>query len=440
MSLLWDAQTGGVPKYRAVVYPEVFEGRDENTKVLRINDEITLNLQPGSILHEDFFLRTYREGFPEHRYFDVEILQQDLYYDSSELAAVILSEEDGTLKVEGVVGPKLKIRPIEGSERSENGRQAHVVDTIEDADSDNVYGKLRKDIRITERSSQARTGFDPTAYNVEVVYPELFMVCDSRFASGFTEVSHLIKYVMVSLQVVNIRYRTVSHPKVHLLLRGIEVSNYTQEHLYYEYLREGGIDALKSLYNIVEYVKKRAEAYESFDLIYFQTGYDMVAVQGTRREESLSGYAFVGSACTASREQLGEDTAYTYRGIRITAHEIGHTLGCSHDGTAIDGHVKGFRADSTNCPWDDGYLMSYVEQDIRSMRFSSCCNYDISRLSWMYETSCLRTNSSVIISKKWKTVFKLPGEYLNKDKQCQLTYPTLRRTYFIKCMLQHNER
>ncbi|KAL1473111.1 hypothetical protein MTO96_038917, partial [Rhipicephalus appendiculatus] len=88
------------PGYRAVVYPKLFEGRDENTKVLKINDEITLNLRPSNIVHEDFFVRKYREGVPEYKYFNVEALQQGLYHDAKQLAAVTVSEEDGTLRVE----------------------------------------------------------------------------------------------------------------------------------------------------------------------------------------------------------------------------------------------------------------------------------------------------------------------------------------------------
>ncbi|KAL1471979.1 hypothetical protein MTO96_039616, partial [Rhipicephalus appendiculatus] len=125
--------------YRAVVYPKLFEGRDENTKVLKINEEITLDLRPTSILREDFFVRKYRDGVPEYKYFDVKALQQDLYHDAKQLASVSVTEEDGILRVEGVVGPKLKIRPVEASERSVYGDQAHIVDTIEDSKSNSHY-------------------------------------------------------------------------------------------------------------------------------------------------------------------------------------------------------------------------------------------------------------------------------------------------------------
>uniref|UniRef100_L7LQL2 Putative tick salivary metalloprotease n=1 Tax=Rhipicephalus pulchellus TaxID=72859 RepID=L7LQL2_RHIPC len=440
--IIRSCQAAQPMKYRAVVYPKLFEGRDENTKVLRINDEITLNLQRSSILHEEFFLRSYRQGVPEYRYFDVEALQEDLYHDRKHLAAVVVSEEGGTLQVEGVVGPKLKIQPVKVSERSVYGDHAHIVDTIEDSTSDNVYGVFQDNkVTVSERAGQERYGFDPSKYKVPIIHPEVLITCDSVFLKGFPNRTSMLKYVMIEFQVVIIRYSWVTNPKIHPILRAIEVTEYTEEYKYYEYI-SGGIDALKSLYKIRDYVATKNTSYEDFDLLYFLTGHDMIVVQDSIRESSLAGFAFVGSACTPTRQQLGEDTAYTYRGIRIMAHEMAHTLGCSHDGTAVEGHLKGFRADSSNCPWQQGYIMSYVEDSVRSMRFSTCCDYSMSQYSWMYGADCLHANSSKRILAKWTKTYKLPGEFLKRDKQCELTYPTLHKTFYMKelgiqnCMVQ----
>ncbi|XP_049511258.1 uncharacterized protein LOC125939836 [Dermacentor silvarum] len=82
-----------------------------------------------------------------------------------------------------------------------------------------------------------------------------------------------MKYLMICLTVVNLRYRTVSNPKVQLILRGVEFSEHSQETEYYNYLGNGGIDGLKSLYGIVEFVKKKNKTYGEFDMVYFSTGY-----------------------------------------------------------------------------------------------------------------------------------------------------------------------
>uniref|UniRef100_A0A224YQA6 Reprolysin n=1 Tax=Rhipicephalus zambeziensis TaxID=60191 RepID=A0A224YQA6_9ACAR len=424
-----------LPKYQALVYPEVFDGRDEYTKLLKINDEISLNLEPSSVLHENFFVRSYRDGVAEHQYYDVEALQKNFYHDKRHLAAVILSQEDGTLQVEGVIGPNLKIRPTESAERSEHGRRAHLIESIEEADPVRAYGKRWEDVaKVDERAGTPKTGFDSTKYNVRHIYPEIFVVCDTWFHSGFRTNESMIEYLMVTFEVVNIRYSLTRFPNIQLVLMGIELSHWKQEHKYYKYVGGDDIDGYASLLNLVTFLNEASERYRMFDLVYFATGYDMVILDRTKREESLGGYAFVASACTDHRVQLGEDRAHTYKGIRTTAHEVAHTLGCSHDGTSAPGVAKAFTPDSLGCPWEDGYIMSYKEEDSRSMKFSSCCQYDMRRMSWSYEGACLHINNTDLMPINWKNVSALPGTFLTKDLQCRLTYPELYRTRHLPNM------
>ncbi|KAL3248807.1 hypothetical protein MRX96_056347 [Rhipicephalus microplus] len=220
-------------EYHAIVYPTLFEGRDESTKVLKISDQITLNLRRSFILHDDFFVRKYREGTPEHKYFNVEALQRGLYHDAKQLAAVTVSEEDGALRV------------------------------------------------------------------------------------------------------VVLRYSTVSHPRIQPVLLGIEISDKTQEDKYYNYLGDG-LNAIPSLYNISYYVKAKKAYYKDYDLIYFLTGYDIIVPGDKEWDRSYRGFAFVGSACLGTREQLGEDIPHSFRGIRTMVHEMAHTLGCDHDESTIE--------------------------------------------------------------------------------------------------------
>uniref|UniRef100_A0A023GBJ9 Putative tick metalloprotease 1 n=1 Tax=Amblyomma triste TaxID=251400 RepID=A0A023GBJ9_AMBTT len=431
-SIFLTCHSLNVPKLEAIVYPEVFDGREEEgIRVLKINDDLTLKLEETSVLHEDFFVRTYYQGVPQHTYYDVEALQQNLYHDKRQLAAVILSEADGALQVEGVVAPNMKIKPIVGAERSENGLHPHLLESFDDSDVENVYGKMP--VAESMLVSSRATGFDSTKYNVKDVYPEIFFVVDSIFQSGFNSTKKMLKYLMVVFTVVNIRYLSVTDPRIHLIFRGVEKSNYTQESIYYKYLTNvNRIDALASLYKIVDFVDGNNETYGKYDMVFFLTGADMIAVEGSRQESSLSGLAFVASACTKHRAQLGEDTPYSYRGIRIVAHEVGHTLGCPHDGTQIDGYVHSFRPDSTGCPWHHGYIMSYIEEDSRSMKFSHCCKYQISQMTWSREAACLHTNDSKRQENfKWPVKVTLPGYKLKLNKQCQMTYPTLKKTYYL---------
>ncbi|KAK8782870.1 hypothetical protein V5799_015789 [Amblyomma americanum] len=194
---------------------------------------------------------------------------------------------------------------------------------------------------------------------------------------------------------INLRYLTVSRPKIQLIFRSVQITTSRKE-TYFKRVWENQkvIDGLKSLYNLVDFVEEKKKRYEMYDIVFFITGLDMAAVQDSRVEQSLQGYAFVGSVCLKTRVGLGEDVADTYIGIRIIAHEIGHTLGCSHDGTSVQGHIPKFTADSNRCPWEQGYLMSYIEENSNSMKFSSCCDYSMSLVAWSSQIKCLHQMNS----------------------------------------------
>uniref|UniRef100_A0A6G5A788 Putative salivary gland metalloprotease n=1 Tax=Rhipicephalus microplus TaxID=6941 RepID=A0A6G5A788_RHIMP len=101
-----------LPTREQIVFPEMLEGRSDNgDKVLRITGELTLNLEKSSILSKNFLLRTYEDSIMKHTYHDGEMLEEELYHDLKHLASVMVSEDDG-LQVEGVLGPKLRIKPL----------------------------------------------------------------------------------------------------------------------------------------------------------------------------------------------------------------------------------------------------------------------------------------------------------------------------------------
>lgn len=425
-SLLQGCQAAALQKHQEIVYPMVFDGRDEGTRVLKLNDKIILNLKPSSILHEDFVLRTYRHGVPEHVYYDVKALEEGLYHDDKHLASVMLSEDEMSLKVNGVVGPNLRIRPLEGMERTREGHYAHLLEPIE-TEQYNVQTVLGERLEPSNVTSE-RAG---SVYDVEIVFPEVAVVVDATFMAGFRTRKEMMKYIMIEYNCINIRYRTVSRPKMRIWLRSIYITEKSKE-TYFAHLYGNVIDGLKSLYSLVEFVDKEKTRYEKYDIIFFVTGHDMAAVEGSRVETVLQGFAFVGSVCLKTRVGLGEDRANTFIGIRIMAHELAHTLGCSHDGTAVDAHITGIKSDSVRCPWEQGYLMSYIEENSNSMKFSSCCDYSMSLVAWSTKINCLHNISTKNRIEKQYNTSKIPGDILGRNKQCRMTYPTLKTTYFME--------
>ncbi|KAL3248781.1 hypothetical protein MRX96_056362 [Rhipicephalus microplus] len=387
-----------------LVFPKLLESRDDvGTKLIKINDDLTLSLEKSSVMGKEFLLRTYQGHVMQHNYLDGEALEEDLYHDPRQLASVIVSEENG-LQLEGVLGAKLAIKPFDGQGRSAgSGDVPHLVYKIEDHDGVNA----------------GQDGARP-----ETVYPEMLLVVDSTFRAQFKTNYTLLKYLMVTMNSVNVRYMTVSSPSVRLKFCAMEILTVSQETFI---LREGKyVHALRTLANLRDHVRNNTEKYGIYDGVYLVTGLDMGERTYYGWNGNLLGYAYIGGICTWQKVGYGEDTVGTFRGIRIMAHEIGHLLGCPHDGTTSGSYS------SASCPWNDGYIMSYMEIDSKSMKFSSCCNSMISWHAWSRSGACLLTARAKRKIKKIYYTKLFAGDIMTRDHICRISFPNIPETHFIK--------
>ncbi|XP_077530091.1 venom metalloproteinase antarease TserMP_A-like isoform X2 [Haemaphysalis longicornis] len=383
-----------------IVYPQLFRSRAENGRtILRVTDTMTLSLAKSTVLHPDFFLRTYRAGtVPQHTF-------------------------------EGLLGPNLRIKPLKSSQRALNGPIPHVMEVIEEGNHDDPlrYGAVPTERNITLSARQ-----DPRTQSPDVkIYPEVFVICDSTFHKQFRSLRRLLLYILVTMNAINLRYRTVSDPEVKLKLRGVEVRTYYNEEFLLRVNEDyGAIYSLKSLAALRDYVS-RDGTYFYYDLVYFITGLDMITYKGYYMERSLMGLAYVASACGSYKVALGEDKGGTFKGVRIMAHEVGHILGCPHDGETSAGYAN-YAPDSRHCPWNDGFIMSYKEANSRSMKFSWCCNKQITMMARSPQGWCLRQLGARRRIKRRRKTPKLPGEITNRDQQCRNAFPTLTTTHYLK--------
>uniref|UniRef100_L7LTN6 Putative tick salivary metalloprotease n=1 Tax=Rhipicephalus pulchellus TaxID=72859 RepID=L7LTN6_RHIPC len=398
-----------------LVFPEMLETRSANGgKVLKITEALTLYLEKSSILSKNFLLRTYEDRIMKHTYHDGEILEQDLYHDTKHLASVMVSDDNG-VQVEGVLGPNLRIKPLM-DERSVEGRTAHVLyEVSDDANPSSANIGVRwnnQGTNISERDDQA------SGANAEA-QPELLVAVDSTFRSKFTSVLTVMRYIIICMNSVNVRYMTVQSIKVRLLLQAIEIFDvHTEEFLY-------RVDDLLAGYRSLEtfrgYVERNPHKYERYDAVYLITGLNMAQYTGYRWDLELQGIAYVAGACSSRKVGIGEDRVGTFFGVRITAHEIAHLIGCPHDGQFVGSYS------SVQCPWDHGYIMSYKIQDSNSMKFSSCCQDNIMRFVHYGSGSCLLQKGSKRTIKKKNFTVELPGT-LVKDF-CKAAYPEVPETF-----------
>lgn len=426
--LIFSALSSGIlrgerlPHGAEVVFPQLFDARDENgARVLRVNDKITLNLKKSSVVDDGFSLISYEGGVPITTYPDIDELQEGLFHDERHFASVFLTEESGFVKVDGVVGPNLKIKPLQGTERANGGFYPHVLELIhkEPPKVGSVQGAyLQPDIAPPEeRSSKYNRDY------VDEIYPEIRLVVDSQYYEAFDSTAVMVRYILIMFNVVKIRYLTVHNPRISLRLRAIERLAIDTECTYYKYLDDNypSVDGIATLYSLVDYVGNHTTRYQKYDIIYVMTGYDMVRVSWDKKEYNYQGFAFVASVCERHRVGFGEDTPFTYFGIRTWSHELAHTLGCSHDGDAEWTYIDDYYANSRHCPWSDGFIMSYVQNGGNAVKFSKCCDESITYVARSRKIDCLHKRNAGNRLKKYQTG-TLPGYYLSRSKQCKLSY------------------
>ncbi|XP_064478040.1 venom metalloproteinase antarease-like TtrivMP_A isoform X1 [Ornithodoros turicata] len=410
-----------------IVFPRMLEARADRgqDRVLKITDDLVLNLQSANAYSENFLVRSHiDENTVQEDYFRAKDYEQYLFHDPGNKASVAVTERDG-LQVEGILGEVLRIRPLPERERSDEGHVAHLLFRID-------AQKTRYDDYVIPE--EAITNLESSGTVVERqdipkrIHPELFILCDSAFVQHFNKgLESIIFYFGITINAVNMRYLSVKDPNVRLRLVGFELHTRTTES-FLQYHSAANIHGTASLSALREYVNLRPQNYSTYDMVYLVTGLNIIEQRGGYLQD-YAGFAYVGGICTDARVGIGEDIPKTWYHVRTVAHEVGHLLGCPHDGDhapSVLHHYSG----STRCPWSDGYIMSYIQNSRKEFRFSSCCNDMIRYLIHFRGRTCMLTNDAHITYNKEKY---LPGKYLGADEQCQkfLGY-ILKKTYSLK--------
>uniref|UniRef100_L7LRD4 Putative tick salivary metalloprotease n=1 Tax=Rhipicephalus pulchellus TaxID=72859 RepID=L7LRD4_RHIPC len=418
---------------RRLVYPELFRSREaDGGRILKITDDIILKLKKSSVLSREFLLRTYSDGIPLHTYMSGPYLEDDLYHDEASMASVTVSDDSG-FTVEGIVNPKMRIAPLLMQERSEDGRIAHeLVDIPDDPENDHDDYDL-----AASKLMRALTGSEPknrsskvTERSTDTVYPELFVVVDTAIAAIFSSTDKIIKYVAISVNAMNLRYLGVTDPKVKHRLVGLEVT--TTQHEWF--LRRVSMDpryvhAQGTLASFQTYITQNSQLYGKADLVYLLTGQDLATVKNYQVSNRSAGYAYIRTVCTVNKVGVGEDRPPTFKGVHVMAHEIGHILGCLHDGEYSPSGYENIPG-SENCPFGDGYMMSYLRKDKNTYKFSECSITQMRETARLQTATCLYEKNYV--STTLKKYYYLPGEMMTRTQQCQNALPTVRNAHYIE--------
>ncbi|XP_037525129.2 metalloproteinase-like [Rhipicephalus sanguineus] len=401
-----------LPEALDVVYPHLIESRNEaGQKVIKVTNNITLNLEKSSVVGKQFLLRTYQGDIMEHNYLDGELLEENLYHDLNLFASVTVSESAG-LTVEGIIGQKYGIKPLLPQERTTQGNIPHMMYAL-------TEDKFQRDTFRRPVSSFVSSRHNVNQRPPDKIILELIIVVDSAFRQQFKSKLELLVYLMITVNSVNIKYLTVSDPEVEIKFCALEVINHKVESNFFVRKTWLRIEGFATLLKLERYVRFNYQKYSSYDALYLVTGLDMGSDGIKGWESGQLGIAYIGGVCSTEKVGIGEDKKDTYEGVRIMAHELGHILGCPHDSQQY------YRFSSKQCPWYGGYMMTHLKNSSNAMKFSTCCNEAITHLVRTTNLNCLKLENAIRnISQKYDTD-KLPGEVLSRDEVCQQSFPEI---------------
>ncbi|XP_076182432.1 A disintegrin and metalloproteinase with thrombospondin motifs like [Ptiloglossa arizonensis] len=262
----------------------------------------------------------------------------------------------------------------------------------------------------------------PNRYQIpEVIYPEILVVVDySLYLMLGKDLNLAKRYIVAFWNGVDLRYRSMTNPKIRLNIAGIIIGMDMCAIPYIEKSRVDSklVDADKALSGMAKYFyQEKRIPWNIYDIAMSTTHFDLC----TKLDEHLCdpatlGYSYVGGACnrnfikkTSSAVAVAEDNG-GFSGIIPVAHELGHLLGSHHDGDPRD---------PGNCSSNDGYLMSStLTLDENQFKLSNCSLNALRKFISEDRAKCLYDEPPKATA--IRTI--LPGKLMSLDEQCRKVY------------------
>uniref|UniRef100_G3MP15 Peptidase M12B domain-containing protein n=1 Tax=Amblyomma maculatum TaxID=34609 RepID=G3MP15_AMBMU len=422
-----------------IIYPRMLSSRaDTGEKVIKLTDDLTLNLEKSTIFPKEFLVHTTVNGIPARYLINGAEAEANLYHDSHNMASLDVSEEDG-LELLGIIGHTLRIKPVPEMERSSDGQKAHMLYHADEPelirrDFGKYYGIPDDISALMESQKMSPTG--PESSNVSdliesrseksrlpsTIFPEVHVVADYLYTKAYDfKYKKIVKSFAIMANGANLRYASLRTPRVQIKIVGVTVTNTEKEEPYmvpvrgYEETRN--ILYEHTLWNFTVYTRQQAY-FKTADIVFLVTARNLSEWKGNKLETWVGGYAYVGTACTDWKVGMSEERPHSFYGVYVFTHEMAHVLGCMHDESGPRGWPPGMIG-SADCPWKDGYMMSYEFKVPNMYRFSSCCAREIMNFYNRPNYTCLSQ-----VNSPEKPVFfdRFPGEKQSADMFCRKVY------------------
>lgn len=393
----------------ATVYPRLLEARsDSDDKLVHLGDGNVVRLQKATVLHDTLVFHTFEDNKRVVRTVNSAELEAGLYEDEATLASLILQETVHGIVMDGLVNYSHSIEPVLEGERSETGPVAHRINKVQNAEFDS---KLTiSDFQGLQDLTEVEARFElPEKYR-----PDVFVISDSVHNKGFKSLYYLVKYLVTFMNAVKLRYLSVQNPRIIPRLVGVEqVTQREQE----PYVRMHGEDMIAeyTLEALRDYVATRWTNYRGADVVMLISGRSMISVQTGQIRKGVAGLAFTGGLCSRRKFAESIDNAGSYSGVVHFAHELAHVLGASHDGADPVVYIPG-NMGARHCLWGDGYIMSYVYNDLNQFKFSVCSQEQFRVILKRVPAWCLEDTWNGTRLKKSR---KFPGDRMSRNRFCR---------------------
>ncbi|XP_037273257.2 venom metalloproteinase antarease-like TtrivMP_A isoform X2 [Rhipicephalus microplus] len=400
-----------------LVFPRIVEERTAmGNFVLRINDEITLNLEGSRVLADNLLFVTKQHDGHRYKMIDTARIQEHLYYDSHQQSSVFVTHEDGALLVKGIINHKLRIKPLLESERSSDGRVLHSIFEAEE-----IWTSYKDALPYKSTMSTTRQNRIYTPRFVREFVVEVHIISDERHQKYFRRDIDLIEYLSIMLNAVNRIFVDMTGPAISFKLVGITRSRndtFTSPFL-------DTVVAHETLERLVDYTSANSILKHS-DLVYLITGANLASLRnGMKLERGVAGLAYVGEVCTPNAVAEGEDIPKSYAGVHTMAHELAHSLGASHD-----------PQDDSECSWKKGFLLSYEDKGSNKYRLSRCSEVSITDVVQRLSDECLKESGNQTLHVDHT---KMPGDMVVRHYYCKKMLQRISRRYFLFKQDPHNK-
>lgn len=262
------------------------------------------------------------------------------------------------------------------------------------------------------------------------VYPEILIVVDEALHTKLGSSSTKTKeYVTLFMSAVNLRFKdNMKTLNVELSIVDIDIIKSSEESVDYisnNIVAPDSLDAKATLSALGSHYFSNPRNDIVYDMVLVLTGLNLCIHKGRSCQKSTAGYAYVGGACR-SNPYLKKINAVGiieddggYSGAVVAAHEIGHLLGATHDGTASPSYMKGPSARS--CAWSQGYIMSDLRRTKRGLQWSKCSESQMFSYLSSGASSCLLNKPRrQVAAYQLKTFSQLAAAAPSADQQCKM--------------------